>query len=625
MSKMRIVRKGVFLLAPFSALLLATPILFAEEGGGEEQSPAPQLVRAALEKELEGNNDRRAHLLQEALQADPSFAPARWHSGHVHFQDQWRPLKDVETLAQGDELLAEYRRLRDRRDGSVQGEQDLAIWCGKNGLLTEERVHWRNVLSRKPDHSLAMRKLGVRRFRGMLLSDEQIEQLQTQKKEADRAMAQWKPTLAQLRRQIEWGKPGQREAALAELRAISDPAAIPALEAVFSKGGRVQAREDLRLALVEVLAQMPDQAATAALVRQAVLAPSEKVRAAATDALKQRPVHSFVPLLLAGMIAPVEASVQMSVFPDGTVRQQYEFYREGAGEDIRLVSNTAVAPLGVPRRQPGILLPGEENPARARIVVEAMARRNSVPRAKAAAMSSSTAVNRAVEQFNTHAADINQRIHYVLASTTGVECGAEPRVWWDWWQEYNELSDNAYKPVYEYRNYDLASHPYAPTYNLPAYAYGFVPKSCFAEGTPVWTLSGPLPIEQVHAGDRVLGQDPETGELAYQPVLKTTIRPPSPMLRINIGTHSLTTTVGHPFWVVGHGWRMAKFLKVGDRVHGVNGSALIDVIEEAKPDEAYNLVVADFGTYFAGTEPVLVHDNTYREPTTALVPGLLRQ
>ena len=70
---------------------------------------------------------------------------------------------------------------------------------------------------------------------------------------------------------------------------------------------------------------------------------------------------------------------------------------------------------------------------------------------------------------------------------------------------------------------------------------------------------------------------------------------------------------------------MAKSLSVGDRVHGVTGSALIDVIEEAKPDEAYNLVVADFGTFFAGTEPVLVHDNTYREPTTALVPGLLRQ
>jgi hypothetical protein len=624
MSKLRFVRTGALLLVPFSGLLLVTPALFAEPIGPEGQPSAPQLVRAALESELEGDNDRRAGLLQEAIQADSSFAPARWHSGHVHFRDEWRSLSDVETLAKTDDLLAEYRRLRDSHDGSIQGEQDLASWCGKNGLLTEERAHWLNVLKRQPDHSLAMRKVGLRRFGGMLLSDEQIEQLRAQQKRAEQAMRHWKPILTQLRRQLEWGKPDQRETALADIRAISDPEAIPALEAVFSKKVRTQAREELGLELVGVLAQMPYQEATASLVRQAVFAIPEKARAEAANELKQRPLHSFVPLLLAGMIAPVEASVQMSVFPDGTVRQQYEFFREGASEDLRLVSNAAVAPLGIKRRAPGIFVPGETNPAGTRILAEGVKRAIAVPHAKAAAVSRAASVSRAVQQFNTRAAAVNQRIEYVLATTTGVEYGAEPRLWWDWWYQYNELSDNKEKPVYEYRTYDQASHPYAPKYGLEPYGYG-PPASCFAVGTPVWTLTGPLPIEQVRVGDRVLAQDPETGELGYQPVLGTTTRPPSPMLRIDIGTHSLTTTVGHPFWVVGHGWRMAKFLHPGDRVHGVTGSALIDVLEKAKPTEAYNLVVADFGTYFAGTEPVLVHDNTYREPTIALVPGLLRQ
>ena len=37
----------------------------------------------------------------------------------------------------------------------------------------------------------------------------------------------------------------------------------------------------------------------------------------------------------------------------------------------------------------------------------------------------------------------------------------------------------------------------------------------------------------------------------------------------------------------------------------------------------YNLVVADFGNYFVGEEKALVHDNTIRDVTPAIVPGLV--
>ena len=80
---------------------------------------------------------------------------------------------------------------------------------------------------------------------------------------------------------------------------------------------------------------------------------------------------------------------------------------------------------------------------------------------------------------------------------------------------------------------------------------------------------------------------------------------------------------GHPLWVAGVGWRMAKELGDGAILHGVNGPVRIDAIESADEAEAYNLIVADFNTYFVGTSGVLVHDNTPREPTTATVPGLV--
>jgi hypothetical protein len=49
----------------------------------------------------------------------------------------------------------------------------------------------------------------------------------------------------------------------------------------------------------------------------------------------------------------------------------------------------------------------------------------------------------------------------------------------------------------------------------------------------------------------------------------------------------------------------------------------VDAIEQADEVEAYNLIVADFNTYFVGKVGVLVHDNSPREPTSAKVPGLV--
>jgi len=79
-------------------------------------------------------------------------------------------------------------------------------------------------------------------------------------------------------------------------------------------------------------------------------------------------------------------------------------------------------------------------------------------------------------------------------------------------------------------------------------------------------------------------------------------------------------------WVVNKGWRMAKFIEEGQELHGIEGGVLVHEVELLKrQEEAHNLVVADFATYFVGKMGVLVHDNTYRKPTRALVPGLVKE
>jgi hypothetical protein len=67
---------------------------------------------------------------------------------------------------------------------------------------------------------------------------------------------------------------------------------------------------------------------------------------------------------------------------------------------------------------------------------------------------------------------------------------------------------------------------------------------------------------------------------------------------------------------------MAKLIESGDAVHGIDGGhAVQSVAFRVAEDEAHNLVVAGFGTYFVGNQGLLVHDNTYRAPTRAVIPG----
>jgi len=42
-------------------------------------------------------------------------------------------------------------------------------------------------------------------------------------------------------------------------------------------------------------------------------------------------------------------------------------------------------------------------------------------------------------------------------------------------------------------------------------------------------------------------------------------------------------------------------------------------------DAAYNLIVPDDNSYFVGDRGILVHDNTPRRPTAAIVPGLIER
>jgi hypothetical protein len=215
---------------------------------------------------------------------------------------------------------------------------------------------------------------------------------------------------------------------------------------------------------------------------------------------------------------------------------------------------------------------------------------------------------RAVRHQNQNAKRHNERIFQTLRSVAKSNLPDDPQPWWDWWLDENERYFNHDKPTY---------HRDAMRYRTQVFP------TCFVAGTPVWTQTGPKPIEQVKVGERVLSQDSESGELAYRFVTKTTLRPPSKTLRVKIGNDEIWTTLGHLFWVSGKGWKMAKHLEAGDLVHSVDGAYPVTAVEKGPTAEAHNLVVDQFNTYFVGERPLLVHDNMPHRVTPTVVPGLV--
>ncbi|MGH7201490.1 MAG: polymorphic toxin-type HINT domain-containing protein [Planctomycetaceae bacterium] len=208
----------------------------------------------------------------------------------------------------------------------------------------------------------------------------------------------------------------------------------------------------------------------------------------------------------------------------------------------------------------------------------------------------------------------NDRICKTLAEATGQDLPSDPELWWSWWQEYNQLycDEDAEKPTC-WRSYCEEN----AIQRVP-----LMPLSCLVAGTPVWTDRGLIAVEDVRIGDLALAQHPETGELAYKPVLQTTVRPESPVFKLTAGETTFRATGGHAFWVGGEGWRMVSDLEAGAMFHGIDGPVRLDGIKTDGEEQTYNLVVADFHTYFVGPSMVLSHDPTFAEPTDALLPGL---
>jgi hypothetical protein len=599
-------RTGLCRVAALIGLLALSLVLIRRTAAEPVQRPldaAADAVREALQREIYGLAADRSELLASAALHAPQYAPAMWHRGYLHDAKRgWLKPEDYLQSTKIAASLALYEKQRGQTADTAEGNLLLADWCAEREMADQERAHLARVIELSPDHLIARQRLGFVRQGGNWIL--RAELARERSREADRAaaVAKWRPAIEEIRAGLEHRSQQRREFALAKLREVLDPEAVPAIEAVFAT-----AADEIAVHGLDALAAIRDPDAALALARFAVYWPTQSVREAAAQRVGRCEFDDFVPQLVASMYTPVQSRFVAVRLPNGRIGYRHEFVREAQDHHEVMVLDTEYR----------------------RIAMVGGDRRDSTFRAFADAARTARSREQAAAAQNELTNRLNDRLAWVLKLATGQDLPAQPDAWWKWWNERNEALVVGSKPVSLIHDLqrvavvDRSSTEVAlVTSGGASSGGGQAAYECLGAGTPVWTVKGPREIEQVRVGDLVLSQHSETGELAFKPVLGTTVRPSAPLTRIGAGGDVFQASGGHLFWVAGEGWVKASELRSGQVLHSAAGPVHISTVEPSAAAETYNLVVADFSTYFVGYRRILSHDNTARQPTRALVPGL---
>ncbi|WP_010582286.1 polymorphic toxin-type HINT domain-containing protein [Schlesneria paludicola] len=544
------------------------------------------LVQLALKSEIRLDSDQRGMLIDAALKEDPNHEEAHWARGDVRVRGQWLSLEDAAAAAASRSNLLKYQERRRSADDTVRGQARLAEYCHQSHLPAQERAHWAAVIALDPDHQEAHRRLGQINVNGAWMDRRQVDK---QKKTELATVAflekhSKRLTALSIALQDESMTP---TAVIRELRQFRNPLVIPGLEFLFSRSGEAGG-----LCTVETVDSLTAPEASLSLAKHALDFTDESVRVRATRFLKRRDELSYVPDLLGALQTRVAKEDGFAINHHNQIiwRQRLFFETQDTKQIMTFNRVFQVTP---------------------RVAAQSIFNPEVAERLRLESDIELDAFNDAIEQKN-------ERVMQLLASTTAdkseqhASTRKTPEDWWNWWNDRIESYPSDAKAVVA--RYETSYKMVIP----PGSRH-----ECLAAGTPIWTETGSVAVDQVKVGDLVLSQNQRTGELTFASVLTTTTRPPERLLCLKINDEIVRATGGHPFWVSGKGWTKARSLKPGMGLHTARGVAIVNSIEEEQqPTETFNLIVDDCHSYFVGTTLVLSHDNSTCEPVANRVPGL---
>ena len=415
-------------------------------------------------------------------------------------------------------------------------------------------------------------------------------------------LRKWKADLLEKKR---------RQAAQESLATVTDPRAAPAVLRVFASGPPAD-----QVRAVTMLERIVGPEASKNLARLAVFGGSPEARMKAIASLKQREPRDYVAFLIALVQTPVQYKVQPIQGPGSqgallidtprvSLLRKYDtppafeldesfrgaIWRDSDGMPI-VAQGRDFDALGWMKPQDRWAKAVEVKLRTQQLIIEANVK------AEAAQQRIIADVN-SIEQFNFQATTLNQRVLPVLLETVGAPVSdSDLDSLSKWW--YDRLG-YTYEPPQKVQVVEEDSFPQIPPPTL---------FSCFVAGTPVRTIEGFRPIEQILPGDMVLSQDVETGELDFRPILVVHHNAPNRTLRIKLSNNEiLAASIYHRFWRSGRGWTLARELKPGDILRTLGSTVRVDSVEPGVTEPLFNLDVMKNRSFFVGKGDVLVHDN----------------
>ena len=357
------------------------------------------------------------------------------------------------------------------------------------------------------------------------------------RRDADR---RWRERLRQWWRDyVALKDPQARSESVAALAPSLEPRAVPTIVSLFAKGDAEQ-----QLAEVRLLDRIDAPEASQELARLAVVGRDDAVRSEADGAIARRDTTDAIEWLIGSLHDPLRIDVQSEPGAVGVLEVEDE---DGDPPQDVPAAGGPVADREE-RRVPGWIigaLPDVGRPERSDGPPEARSRRRGRPESERAAGVDQRARRR--RAGHGHRPGLRGGPRHLAAVVVGRTRGP---LLPDLDGTTSRSSGGSAGP----RSSSRPSHG-----------------RCFAKGTLVRTVLGPRPIEGLQVGDRVLTSDVTTGALEVRPVVAVRHNPPSPTLRLTLGSESVVATPIHRFWKSGTGWVMARDLKPGDAVRAIDG------------------------------------------------------